>query len=181
VANQQLTLTSVGAVTGLTEGQGTGNFTIATFTDVYVAEPASNFTVVVLWGDGTSSTITSTNGLSGGNGNFVVTGSHTYAEEVTTATVISVQVLDSSGTATSGTSNSFTVADAPLTLTQVNAPTEVIKGISTGTFTVAKFSDAYLQAPIGDYTAVISWGDGTTSTIDSTNGLTALGSGNYLI
>ncbi len=153
---------------------------MATFTDVDTSEPASNFTAVITWGDGSTSTVTSANGISGSNGSFAIQASHTYAEEVSTATVLSVQITDSSGTATSGSSSTFTVADAPLTLTAVNAPTSAGIGVSTGTFTVATFTDANINAPITDFSAVIQWGDGTTSTITSANGLSSLG-GSYVV
>src|SRR5262249_36640678 len=160
------------AVTGLTEGQGTGTFTVATFTDVYTAEGAGTFTAVVQWGDGTTSTITSANGLSGSGGNFVVQAAHTYADEVNGATVVSVQVLDSStGTAARGQSSTFTVADALVTVNNVFAPTEVVANVSTGTFTVATFTDGYTGSPVTDFTAVIDWGDGTTSTVTSATGI----------
>jgi hypothetical protein len=180
VSTSQLNLTSVNAPTGLTEGQSTGTFTVATFTDANTTEPASNFTAVIGWGDGTSSTVTSANGISGGGGSFVVKSSHFYAEEFASATVLSIQITDSSGTATSGTSPSFAVADAPLTLTAVNAPTSPVKGQSTGTFTVANFNDANVNAPLTDFTAVISWGDGTTSTVTSANGISGSG-GSFVV
>ncbi len=180
IAASQLNLTAVNAVGGATEGIGSGTFTVATFTDVNTSEPASNFTALIQWGDGTTSVVTSANGLSGGNGLFVVQAAHTYAEEISTATVLSVQITDSSGATTSGQSAPFTVADAPLTLTAVNTPTSAGIGVSTGTFTVATFTDANTGAPITDFTAIVNWGDGTTSTITSSNGLIGSG-GSYAV
>ena len=173
-------LTSVKSATGLTEGQGTGTFTVATFTDAVGSETTGNFTVVVAWGDGTTSTITAANGLTGGSGNFAVHASHTYAEEINTATVVSVQVFDSSGPSASARSSSFNVADAPLTLTAINAPT-TDAGQSTGTFAVATFTDGYTNAPLSDFTAFVSWGDGTTSTVTSAGGGITGSAGNFSV
>src|SRR5581483_10628996 len=165
-----LTITAVNAVTGLTEGDNTGSFTVATFTSSWLNEPASSFTVVVSWGDGTSSTYTSGSGLSGSGGSYAVTASHTYAEEINTPTVISVQLFESSGpgaiggTAT-GQSSPFTIADAALTGLALNNPAAT-EGIGTGTFTVATFTDNYSSAPFGfttDFTATVTWGDGRSS------------------
>src|SRR5262249_54540422 len=107
VAATQLKVNSVNAPPSPVEGVGTGNFTVATFTDVKTSEPAGNFTAIVSWGDGTTSNLTSANGISGSNGSFVVQASHTYPEQFTTATVVSVQILDSTGPTATGASASF--------------------------------------------------------------------------
>src|SRR5262249_9537105 len=44
------------------EGQPTGKVTIASFPDSAGSEPISNYTATVNWGDGTSDTLTSSNG-----------------------------------------------------------------------------------------------------------------------
>ena len=48
---------------------------VATFTDSDLVSQAGNFTASIDWGDGT----TSSGVVSGGNGNFTVAGTHTYA------------------------------------------------------------------------------------------------------
>ena len=53
------------------------NGQVATFTVQGSISPASEFTALIKWGDGTSSAGT----LSGSSGSYVVSGSHTYAEE----------------------------------------------------------------------------------------------------
>jgi len=50
------------------------NVTVATFTDSNTSNPASDFNVSIDWGDGTVTSGT----LTGSNGSFAVTGSHTY-------------------------------------------------------------------------------------------------------
>jgi hypothetical protein len=163
-----------------TEGTSTGTFTVATFSDTNTSEAASNFTAVIQWGDGTSSTILSFNGLSGGNGNFVIRSAHTYFEESNTPTVIAVTVFDATGPSASGNSPNFAVADAPLTLTAVNAVAGLTEGQGTGTFTVATFTDGNGDAPATDFTAVVQWGDGSTSTV-SGSGIVATGGGSFAV
>jgi Ca2+-binding RTX toxin-like protein len=58
-------------------------------------------------------------------------------------------------------SGTVTVADAPLTATAANII--ATEGTSTGQVTVATFTDANPDATAADFTATISWGDGTTS------------------
>ena len=60
-----------------------------------------------------------------------------------------------------GTEVGQTVADATLTATAM--PISATKGASV-TATVATFTDADPNAAVGDFTATITWGDGTTST-----------------
>src|SRR5262249_20326732 len=55
--------------------QALTNVTVATFTNTNTSNPASDFTVSIDWGDGTTSPGT----LIGSNGDFTVKGSHTYA------------------------------------------------------------------------------------------------------
>ncbi len=60
----------------LSATEGTAwNGTVATFTDTKTSTPASSFTASINWGDGTSTT----GMVSGSDGSFTVTGSHTYS------------------------------------------------------------------------------------------------------
>ena len=104
-----LTITNPAA----TEGIGTGTFTVATFTDGRSASPLTDFTATVTWGDGGTTTLTSTDGsiVSEGGGSFALLARHTYAEERQPHT-LSVQVLDVGGSA-SAAAVTLTVADAP--------------------------------------------------------------------
>jgi ELWxxDGT repeat protein len=173
VADAPLTLTPINAPAGATEGTSTDTFTVATFTDGNTGATASDFRAIITWGDGSTSTLTAANGLSGSAGRFAVVASHTFAEEITTATVLSVQVRDAGGASASGSSSTFTVADAPVTLTAVNPP-RATEGASTGTFTVATFTDGNPKAPLTDFTAIITWGDGSSSAV-SGSGIVAQG------
>jgi hypothetical protein len=179
VADAPLALTAVHTPgSSLTEGKSNGTFTVATFTDANASAPLTDFTAIIAWGDGTTTTVTSANGITGANGSFAVQSSHTY-EEIPSGTFVSVQVLDAGGSSVVGSSSLFTVADAPLTVTSVNAP-NATEGQNTGIFTVATFSDANSTAPVSDFTAIVHWGDGTTDVITSANGLTG-GFGNFAV
>ena len=85
-----------------------------TFSDANTTAPLTDFTAVVQWGDGTSSTITSSNGITGSSGNYTVKSSHTYITPIPTPTDISVTVYDDGGANVGGSSAAFTVPSSPL-------------------------------------------------------------------
>ena len=143
VADAPWSITAVTAPPkGMTEGQNTGTFTVATFTDLDTFSPVTDFTAIIKWGDGATPTITSTNGLSGsGGGSFAVQASHVF-DEINTPTVISVKIKDEGGASITSVSSTFTIADAPLTITGISAPPGgFTEGKNTGLFVVATFID----------------------------------------
>jgi hypothetical protein len=84
--------------------------------------------------------------------------------------VVTVTVNDDGQTASA--QFTWTVADLPIThvLAQKFQATE---GVSTGTVTVATFTDPAGSGNLADYVALIAWGDGTTDTgvlVDSGGG-----------
>jgi hypothetical protein len=91
---------------------------------------------------------------------------------------LSVQVSDVGGASISG-SRGVSVADARLSNLGVANP-DATAGHSTGTFTVATFHDLNLTAPSTDFTAVVQWGDGGTTTVTSAD-LVALGNGTFAV
>ena len=129
--------------------------TVATFTDANPNAAVGDFTATINWGDGTTSTGTITEK----NGVFSVAGTHTYAEEGKDA--VSVTIADVGGSTATATSTA-TVADAALTATAL--PINATEGAFDRPATVATFTDANPNAAVGDFTATINWGDGTTST-----------------
>jgi hypothetical protein len=145
---------------------------VANFADADENTAASAYSASIAWGDGTISTGTVTTA----GGGFAVDGSHTYVEEGSFA--ITVQVSDLDATATSATSTA-TVTDAGLTgaglhLKQINDRVNAV---------VATFSDADPEAVAGDYSASITWGDGTRSAgtvFASGGGFVVWGSHHYL-
>ncbi len=146
-------LTGTGTNINAVEGNAITT-TVATFTDANPSATVSDFTATITWGDGTTTTGTITEK----DGIFSVTGTHTYAEKGTDP--ISVTIKDVDGNVVSTTSTA-TVADAELTGTGTNINAVEGNAITT---TVATFTDANPSATIGDFTATITWGDGTTST-----------------
>jgi hypothetical protein len=129
---------------------------VATFADANPFAPLGDFTATIDWGDGNSSAGTVTQ-PDGPGTDFVVTGTHTYAEEGSfNVTVAITDAGDSTASATSTAS----VTDATLTATGGF----VVTATATGSHTVATFTDANPAAPLSDFTATINWGDGSAPT-----------------
>ena len=155
------------------------NGPVTTFTAPGSISPASEFTALINWGDGTSSAGT----VTGASGSYAVSGSHTFAEEGTahpTVTVTDPPLQQyTAGNVASVTSGPGTVvvADAPLT----PGPAVVIGVQQTNvSFTTsATFTDGNAAAPLSDFAnTTIGWGDGTTSTTGSSpNPVVVSGSG----
>jgi hypothetical protein len=134
----------------------------ATWVDSNLADTTSDFSGTINWGDGTTPTNFSSSAVSGGNGDFAVTGSHTYAEEGSYAVSVTINANDENAVTDTGTA---TVADAPLTAGTATL-TGGIEGLTATTLS-ATFTDANTAAPTLDYSGTIAWGDGTTTTFDS--------------
>jgi len=141
--------------------------TVAKFFDPDFAANASNFSASIDWGDGSSPSSGSITGgptctLTCPNGNFTVSGSHTYATEGTyTVTVTITENEEEQGInfPAATTTATATVTDAPISAS--GASVHAIEDQSF-TGTVTTFTDPDTSASAGDYTAVIDWGDGTT-------------------
>jgi len=134
--------------------------TVATFTDLDPSSVASNFSVMIQWGDGTSSTGSSVtltpDGTSFQGAVFTISAPHSYTDPgsyVITTTITSVggntTTVYSSSTVTPG---GIGATGIPVTGTQrqplVNVP-------------LATFVDLDGLKTISDYSATINWGDGT--------------------
>ena len=131
---------------------------VATFTEPDASAPASQYTATINWGDSTSSAGTVT-GPAGGP--FTVNGTHTYMEEGTYTTT--VKITDNVNPSNSYTATSTaTVGDASLTPGALTL-TGGVEGASPGSASF-QFTDANPFAPASDFTATITWGDGSTST-----------------
>src|SRR6185369_9999500 len=133
------------------EGNDSGTQTVAHFSDTGV-EPYTAYTAMIHWGDGQDSAGTV-------NADFSVTGSHTYAEEGVYS--ISVTITDDSVGTTSLTTATATVSEGVISFTP-GTDFSVVEGNSSGTQTVAHFSDTGVE-PYTAYTAMIHWGDGQDS------------------
>ena len=132
------------------------NAIIARFTSSDPApQKGSNYTATIKWGDGATSVGVITANPTGG---FNVTAGHTFAEEGTFATAVTV--LDTTTRDTLTTAGSVRVSDATLTATL--KALAVSRGVAF-TATVATFIDADPAGTVSDYTASIAWGDGAVS------------------
>jgi len=141
----------------LTEG-GVFTGTVALLTTGNPLAVAKEFIATINWGDGTFSPGVLTNQ---GDGVFTVSSptGHVFTEEGTYA--VTVSVLNLSGPTASGVTQ-VTVADAPINAAP-GSPVPLFG--SAGTLVagvIASFTE-YAKAPITDFTATISWGDGTSS------------------
>ena len=178
VADRSLSATGI-AVNG---GEGAPlSVAVASVTDADPNGVAADYTATISWGDQTSSTGTIS---ANGSGGFVVTGSHSYAEEGTYSVMVTVS---DAGGATASASTSASVVDAAITLTGAARFTEHHR--TNFTATVATLADANPGGTASDFTGQISWGDGTTSACPGATctivrrtggGFTLSGSHNYI-
>jgi hypothetical protein len=151
------TLTATATPVTAAEGAALNDVQVATFTTTFVGNVAAGFTASIDWGDGTTSPGT----ITGGAGNFTVSGSHTYAVEGAYTTAVDIADTQP-GTATATATGTATVANS-----DVLSGTAVAIGITAGeTFTgpVATFTDTVAGRTAADFTASITWGDGATTT-----------------
>jgi hypothetical protein len=113
------------------------------------------YTATINWGDGTAPT---TGTVSGTDSHIGVAGTHTYAEEGSYTVTTSVSDAATGESLVTATSTA-TVSDAALVAGTTKATcTGGSCGVTFG------FTDANKAAPASDFTATITWGDGTTST-----------------
>ena len=147
-------ITANGPTLRATEGMGF-NDTVATFSDPDPTATASEYLATIAWGDGSSSpgAITGPDG-----GPFTVSGTHTYAEEGTN--VVTVYITDASDpTNTAIVTPTMNVGDAALSASCA-MPANSLTSFSGR---VASFTDADPSATPSDYTATITWGDGSST------------------
>jgi hypothetical protein len=152
VADAKLTASAATALTGIEGTAVSGG--IVSFTDANPSATVGDFTATINWGDGivTAGTVVANNG-----GGFNVNGSHVYEEG---SFPILVTINDVGGSTTSA-SQTATIADAALTA----GPALAIKATEGQKFgaQVATFTDANPHGTVTDFTATITWGDGSTS------------------
>jgi hypothetical protein len=160
---------SVASPLVITEGSALST-QVAGFTDPGSPDPSGSFTATIDWGDGTSGAGT----VTGSSGSYVVSGSHTYADDGNyplTVTVTEKSVVNGTATAT----GTVVVAEATLIVTPASLPT-LTEGQALNT-QVATFTDPGSPDPSGSFTATINWGDGTAATPGNVTG----SSGSYAV
>jgi YD repeat-containing protein len=147
---------SVNAVSA-TEGASYSSGTLASFTPA-TGTGGDTFVASLGWGDGAVTYGT----LTPNGGSFNLSGSHTYADETSSNNPqsLTVTVLDqTTGTIAARGTAAVTVADATLSATASSITAWTNQ--TTGLIAVASFTDANSAAPAGDFTASITWGDGS--------------------
>jgi PKD repeat protein len=134
---------------------------VASFTTSNPNAMASDFSATITWGDGTQSAGVVTES----NGQFQVTGSHTYAADGNYA--VQVTVTDQYG-ATLSTTGAVSVVRDPLSgygnMVKANA------GVALNNVLVGVYTDPDGGDQVGEYTATINWGDGTASSLGVVSG-----------
>lgn len=126
---------------------------VAAFTDANPYSTPDDFVAVIDWGDGTVTAGT----ISGGNGSFVVFGTHQYLLAGVRPVGVTVRDVDGGSATAAGL---ITVQQAGLVV--LGRTVEVVEG-SEYDDVVASFIDPDPSADPAWYTATIFWGDGTTS------------------
>ena len=158
---------------------GTISSPLATFSDTYTANTASDFTARIDWGNGT----TTTGNVSGGTGSFTVSATTGAAGLEEGLHNIKVTLADDSpGTAKATLSESVLVIDAPLTATSMSLGASENTPFSN--VAIASFTDADPNGAVGDYIATIDWGDGSSTQLGSvksngSGGFNVLGTHTY--
>ncbi|HEY5067724.1 MAG TPA: DUF4347 domain-containing protein [Xanthobacteraceae bacterium] len=153
ITDAALTGSSAASMSGI-EGASAA-LSNATFTDANPGDHTGDFTATIDWGDGGQS---SPGTVSYSGGVYSVAGSHTYAEEGSDN--ITVTVTDDGGSSTTITGTA-SITDAALTGSGVteNGTQDV-----SLTAPVATFTDANPNGSVSDFTATVTWGDGTAAT-----------------
>jgi uncharacterized protein (TIGR03118 family) len=152
------------AISAIVDHQWLG--VVATFTDANIYALPTDFTATVDWGDGTSDTSGDGNleiiHADGIGSSFIVPGSHTYHASTT-----GNQPLIASITITDNTSGNTVVAlgTATISISTVRPAVVNFSAIVDEPYTgpVATFTDDAPDPDPSVYSAVIDWGDGTST------------------
>jgi hypothetical protein len=136
------------------EGPFTG--ALNTFTDSVTTRMPSDYTATILWSDDNT---TSAGTITGSNGSFVVSGSHTIPDEEVykTEAYVTVTVNATMETQTNGVFIDINEADA---LSGTPVQFTATAGFSF-TMVVGNFTDTFTGNQPSDFTSEIGWGDGT--------------------
>ncbi|MFI5378044.1 MAG: DUF11 domain-containing protein, partial [Tepidisphaerales bacterium] len=159
-------LSASGTAVAVSEGQ-IFKGQVATFTDVSPLTDPTLFTATIAWGDRVTTTGTV---VLVSPGVFQVIGMHQYAEEGTMPITVNINGPGGDSAAARGAA---TIADAPISAVAQNV--DAVEGNAAAPV-VAKFHDGNPLGVASDFSAVISWGDGT-----ATPGTVSGSLGNYTV
>ena len=131
---------------------------VGAFTDANPFAPASDFAASINWGDGSSATAGTI--APNGAGGFQVSGAHAFTGAEERAKFVITIIVRDKGGSTVTMHGSATISDAPLAATG-----RFLALGRDGSFAgrVASFVDANPFAPVSDFSAKITWGDGEQS------------------
>jgi len=114
-------------------GQSLSNVVVATFSDSYTGNVASDFAATINWGDGTTSagTVTDVNGV------LSVAGSHSYTGAGTDVVTVTLNDVDGSATSTATGSATVSAASGGSTYTLTTKADNVAGGAANDTIIAA--------------------------------------------
>jgi CSLREA domain-containing protein len=129
---------------------------VAGFTDPDTTGTPAEYSASINWGDGTAATA---GAITGSGGTLTVSGSHTYAEEGTYSVRTTVTDADNASNTATAVATA-TVADAALSAKPA-CPATSGQNFSGP---AATFTDAASPSgTLSDFSATLTWGDGTSS------------------
>jgi hypothetical protein len=137
-----------------TEGTALNSVTVLTFS-AGAGQTASDFTSTINWGDGSTSTGT----ITGSNGQFSVSGSHTYNDEG--SFTVSTSASGPGVSATNSIAATMTEGDI---LVGLPDSFNFTPGVTLSNIVLANFTGILPSNTASDFSATIVWGDGSTST-----------------
>ncbi len=142
------------------EGSDSQAQTVATFTDPSGARPVGSYSASIDWGDGSPVDSGAAISFNAATNVFSVLGHHKYAEEgqyTIKVIVHSNGAVDSNAvTSTAQVADPAVVPTGGFSLTAVEGQLSMVQ-------TVATFTDPGGPEGLGDYGAMINWGDNTSS------------------
>jgi hypothetical protein len=152
-------LSAAGQSFGVAEGASTGLIPVATFTDLGGPEALADYSATINWGDNTTDSGANVAIVLGSDGQtFSVLGSHTYAEEGNNTVTVTISHEGITPVLVTATA---TVSD--VAVAAVGQSIGATEGTSAGQFTVATFTDPGGPEALTDYSAVVNWGDNSSS------------------
>jgi len=129
------------------------NGQVASFSDTFTGNTASDFAAFINWGDGTFSAGT----ITGSGALFTVSGSHTYTSGG------SFNVTTTVSDDAPGTASATGTGTATVNLAGAMTLTSGTEHVAINNATVATFTDSTAGDQASGFAATINWGDGTSS------------------
>jgi hypothetical protein len=122
-----------------------------------------DFAATITWADGSTSPGTIQADPGGG---FDVVGSHIYKQDGNfsiTTTITSIDVSPPITPSSTAATSAIVVSDAPILASATQLPNGVEGSAYPGPITVATFTDGNPYVVAGNFSAIITWGDGQSS------------------